>query len=76
MGHSHGLRSGTRYAFSRNFKEHGSIPLSTYLKTYRVGDIVDIKVNGAVQKGKKIAETLRIVCPTRSTTERPVSSTT
>ncbi|PYH94105.1 60S ribosomal protein L21 [Aspergillus ellipticus CBS 707.79] len=51
MGHSHGLRAGTRYAFSRNFKEKGSIRLSTYLKTYRVGDIVDIKVNGAVQKG-------------------------
>ncbi|KAG2006519.1 hypothetical protein GB937_008669 [Aspergillus fischeri] len=51
MGHSHGLRSGTRYAFSRGFKEHGMIRLSTYLKTYRVGDIVDIKVNGAVQKG-------------------------
>lgn len=27
------------------------IRLSTYLKTYKVGDIVDIKVNGAVQKG-------------------------
>jgi len=27
------------------------IPLSTYIKTYRVGDIVDIKANGAVQKG-------------------------
>ncbi|KAL4781819.1 ribosomal protein L21e-domain-containing protein [Aspergillus varians] len=51
MGHSHGLRSGTRYAFSRNFRQKGQIHLSTYLKTYRVGDIVDIKVNGAVQKG-------------------------
>ncbi|KAL3471286.1 ribosomal protein L21e-domain-containing protein [Aspergillus californicus] len=51
MGHSHGLRSGTRYAFSRSFREKGMIHLSTYLKTYRVGDIVDIKVNGAVQKG-------------------------
>ncbi|KAL4873619.1 hypothetical protein BDV12DRAFT_192599 [Aspergillus spectabilis] len=51
MGHSHGLRSGTRYAFSRNFRQKGAIALSTYLKTYRVGDIVDIKVNGAVQKG-------------------------
>ncbi|KAI1929057.1 60S ribosomal protein L21A [Ophidiomyces ophidiicola] len=51
MGHSRGLRSGTRYAFSRGFKNHGVIALSTYLKTYRVGDIVDIKVNGAVQKG-------------------------
>ncbi|KAN0068516.1 Ribosomal protein L21e domain containing protein [Elaphomyces granulatus] len=51
MGHSHGLRSGTRYAFSRGFRKHGYISVSTYLKQYRVGDIVDIKVNGAVQKG-------------------------
>ncbi|KAL2831165.1 ribosomal protein L21e-domain-containing protein [Aspergillus cavernicola] len=51
MGHSHGLRAGTRYAFSRSFREKGQIHLSTYLKTYRVGDIVDVKVNGAVQKG-------------------------
>ncbi|KAF8470239.1 ribosomal protein L21e-domain-containing protein [Kalaharituber pfeilii] len=51
MGHSGGLRSGTRYAFSRNFREKGMIPLSTYLTQYRVGDIVDIKANGAVQKG-------------------------
>ena len=25
--------------------------MSTYLKTYKVGDIVDIKVNGSIQKG-------------------------
>lgn len=31
--------------------EKGMIALSTYLTQYRVGDIVDIKVNGAVQKG-------------------------
>jgi large subunit ribosomal protein L21e len=51
MGKSRGYRSGTRYAFSRDFKKHGVIPLSTYLKIYKVGDIVDIKANGAVQKG-------------------------
>ncbi|KAF3482289.1 60S ribosomal protein L21 [Arthroderma uncinatum] len=51
MGHSAGLRAGTRYAFSRDFKKKGVIALSTYLKIYRVGDIVDLKVNGAVQKG-------------------------
>ncbi|CAH6718632.1 60S ribosomal protein L21-A [[Candida] jaroonii] len=51
MGKSHGYRSRTRYAFQRDFKKHGVIPLSTYLKTYKVGDIVDIKVNGAIQKG-------------------------
>lgn len=51
MGHSAGLRAGTRYAFSRGFKNHGAIKLSTYLKTYKVGDIVDVVANGAVQKG-------------------------
>ncbi|KAK7537258.1 60S ribosomal protein eL21 [Phyllosticta citribraziliensis] len=51
MGHSAGLRAGTRYAFSRGFKNHGAIPLSTYLRNYKVGDIVDVVANGAVQKG-------------------------
>ncbi|MCJ1366104.1 60S ribosomal protein L21A [Acarospora aff. strigata] len=51
MGHSGGLRAGTRYAFSRSFKKKGYIPLSTYLRQYKVGDIVDVKANGAVQKG-------------------------
>ncbi|EXJ64247.1 60S ribosomal protein L21-B [Cladophialophora yegresii CBS 114405] len=51
MGHSAGLRSGTRYAFSRQHRKKGMIALGTYMKTYRVGDIVDIKANGAVQKG-------------------------
>ncbi|GAN07352.1 ribosomal protein L21 [Mucor ambiguus] len=51
MPHSFGLRARTRHMFSRKFREHGSIPLSTYLKTYKVGDIVDIKANAAVQKG-------------------------
>ena len=29
----------------------GMINLGTYMRNYRVGDIVDIKANGAVQKG-------------------------
>lgn len=40
-----------RTAFSRDFKKTGMIPLSTYLKQYKVGDIVDVVCNGAVQKG-------------------------
>ena len=40
-----------RTAFSRDFKKRGMIPLSTYLKQYKVGDIVDVVCNGAVQKG-------------------------
>ncbi|KAG5810356.1 hypothetical protein H9Q74_005185 [Fusarium xylarioides] len=51
MGHSYGKRAGTRYAFSRDFRKKGMIALNTYLRQYRVGDIVDIKANGAVQKG-------------------------
>ncbi|BFZ58650.1 60S ribosomal protein L21 [Savitreella phatthalungensis] len=51
MPHSFGLRARTRHAFARNFREKGMIRLSTYLKTYKVGDIVDVAVNGAVQKG-------------------------
>lgn len=35
MGHSAGLRSGTRYAFSRKFRQKGMIRLSTYLRQYR-----------------------------------------
>ena len=34
-----------------SFIEKGMIRLSTYLTQFRVGDIVDIKANGAVQKG-------------------------
>ncbi|KAH3902207.1 60S ribosomal protein L21-A [Saccharomycodes ludwigii] len=51
MGKSHGLRSRTRYMFQRDFRRTGTIPLSTYLKVYKVGDIVDIKANGSIQKG-------------------------
>ncbi|KAK5062828.1 60S ribosomal protein L21A [Exophiala bonariae] len=51
MGHAAGLRAGTRYAFSRDHRKKGMIALGTYMKTYKVGDIVDIKANGAVQKG-------------------------
>ena len=31
--------------------EHGAIRLSTYLVSFRVGDIVDIKANAAQQRG-------------------------
>jgi large subunit ribosomal protein L21e len=37
--------------FARDFRKKGMIKLSTYMKTYKVGDIVDIKANGAVHKG-------------------------
>ncbi|KAM2229753.1 hypothetical protein EV2_014576 [Malus domestica] len=48
---TNGLRSRTRDLFSRAFRKKGYIPLSIYLKTYRTGDNVDVKVNGADHKG-------------------------
>lgn len=37
--------------FARNFREHGPTKLSTYMITYKVGDLVDIKANGSIHKG-------------------------
>jgi large subunit ribosomal protein L21e len=51
MGHSSGLRWGTRYLFARKNRKHGAPPPSVNLQTYRMGDIVDIQVNGAVHRG-------------------------
>merc|ERR1712236_119949 len=46
-----GYRRGTRDLFSRGYKKGGVEHLSTYLKTYKIGDIVDVKGCGAFQKG-------------------------
>mmetsp|Transcript_8978 Transcript_8978/g.25811 ORF Transcript_8978/g.25811 Transcript_8978/m.25811 type:complete len:165 (-) Transcript_8978:247-741(-) len=51
MGRAKGLRARTRDSFSRAFRKKGVIPLSTYLRKYKVGDYVDIKVNSAVHLG-------------------------
>eukprot|EP00794_Sanderia_malayensis_P007349 gene7348-8168_t len=51
MGKTHGYRRGTRYLFSKEYKKKGVEHLSTYFRTYRVNDIVDVKGNGAFQKG-------------------------
>eukprot|EP01084_Bolivina_argentea_P018876 35121_1 len=37
--------------FSRDFRKRGTIPLNVYLKKVRVGDLVDVVANSAVQKG-------------------------
>merc|ERR1712058_119425 len=51
MTNAKGYRRGTRDMFSRAYKRNGVEHLSTYLTTYKMGDIVDIKGNGAFQKG-------------------------
>ena len=43
MTNPKGYRRGTRDMFSRGYKKKGVEHLSTYLKTYKIGDIVDIK---------------------------------
>lgn len=37
--------------FKRDFRDHGVIPLSTYMRCYKYGDYVDIKANGSIHKG-------------------------
>uniref|UniRef100_A0A8C9MB22 60S ribosomal protein L21 n=1 Tax=Panthera tigris altaica TaxID=74533 RepID=A0A8C9MB22_PANTA len=51
MINTKGKRRGTRYMFSRPFRKHGVVPLATYMRIYKKGDIVDIKGMGTVQKG-------------------------
>nr|ABX44823.1 putative 60S ribosomal protein RPL21 [Flustra foliacea] len=51
MTNTKGYRRGTRYMFSRNFRKHGVTGLARYLKVYKVGDYVDVKGDGAIQKG-------------------------
>eukprot|EP00072_Mus_musculus_P030040 XP_003688838.1 PREDICTED: 60S ribosomal protein L21-like isoform X1 [Mus musculus] len=51
MMNAKGKRRGTRYMFSRPFKKHGIVPLATYMRIYKKGDIVGIKGMGTVQKG-------------------------
>lgn len=46
-----GYRARTRDLFKRGYRQKGYIPLTTYLRPYKLGDYVDIKMNGAVQKG-------------------------
>ena len=48
-----GLRARTRSQFSRGFRQKGFIPLTVYLRNYKIGDYVDIKVNGAIHKASR-----------------------
>ena len=45
MVNTNGYRRGTRYLFRRDFRTNGVIKLSTYMKVFKRGDIVDIKVS-------------------------------
>jgi large subunit ribosomal protein L21e len=45
-----GQRARTRHLFARAFRSKGYINLTTYLRTFKIGDMVDIRINGAVHK--------------------------
>ena len=56
MGATHqrstGYRAGTRDLFSKKFRTKGGNPgLTTFMRNYRVGDMVDVICNPAQQKG-------------------------
>ncbi len=52
MPHSFGYRAHTRDLFQKKFRKHGLLPTQTYLKIFKVGQIVDLAGDGGVHKGK------------------------
>jgi len=51
MGHTKGYNRRARDKFTKPFRANGAIKISNYLTTYKVGDYVDIRVDGAIHKG-------------------------
>jgi len=51
MPHSYGYRARTRDLFQKKFRKRGTLPTQTYLKTYNIGQIVDVVGDGAIHKG-------------------------
>ena len=51
MPHSHGYRARTRHLFAKGFRQKGPGALTKFQTKYKVGDIVDIKADGAYHKG-------------------------
>ena len=51
MPHSNGYRARTRFMMAVPFRKKGVINLSTYTRVWKVGDYVDVKATGKVQKG-------------------------
>jgi large subunit ribosomal protein L21e len=51
MPHSFGYRAATRTLFKKAFRTNGRCNTSTYLRTFKRGDYVDIKVDSSIHKG-------------------------
>ena len=51
MPHSYGYRSATRTLFKKAFRTNGRCNSTTYLRSFKRGDYVDIKVDSSIHKG-------------------------
>ena len=51
MPNSRGYRARTRHLFAKGFRNKGAGTLTKFQTSYKIGDIVDIKANGAYHKG-------------------------
>mmetsp|Transcript_42169 Transcript_42169/g.83845 ORF Transcript_42169/g.83845 Transcript_42169/m.83845 type:complete len:161 (+) Transcript_42169:50-532(+) len=51
MPHSFGYRAATRTLFKKAFKTNGRCHTTTYLRNFKRGDYVDIKVDSSIHKG-------------------------
>ena len=51
MPHSYGYRARTRKLFSKEFRTNGTIAMNKYMTPYKLGELVDLRGDGAVQKG-------------------------
>ena len=51
MGASRGYRSRTRHKFKRPFRQNGTIRMKRYLQSYKIGEYVDIVVDGSQHRG-------------------------
>jgi ribosomal protein L21E len=77
-----GTRRGTRYMFARKFKKHGVEPLSTFLRVYKRGQIVDIKVCAAskcvccTHMNFRATVASKRACRSNTITVKPVASST
>lgn len=60
MTNPKGVRRGTRNMFARGFKKNGVEHLSTFLKVYKVGDLVDLKVSWKASFWTRVAFLCRV----------------
>ena len=51
MTKASGYRSRTRHKFKRPFRRNGALRMTDYLQVHKIGDYVDVIVNGSQQAG-------------------------